>query len=132
MTVRFIDLPEIPLTDALRQSIYDRDGRRCAACGREEGLTIQHRKNRGSGGTDRFNGCAFLLTLCGGCNLALENDATFAKTGRRNGWKIGNGDDPAAIEVYYAVERAWFLLDAERPLRVPARGSAEDVPEDWR
>lgn len=80
----------------VRTQVFERDLKCCVACGSSYGLTIQHRINRGMGGSKTLDGYANLLTLCFACNTALESDAAFAEKGRRMGWKVhrNRGDRP--------------------------------------
>lgn len=56
--------------DAVRQSVFDRDGRACKECGAVDDLSIDHIVPRSKGGThDEVN----LQTLCRRCNSAKNN-----------------------------------------------------------
>lgn len=98
------------------EQMYERDNGSCLACGRVDRLTTQHRHNRGAGGVHRAGEAeserpSNRITLCFGCNEALERDARFARTGRDMGWKLVEGEDPAAVAVYHVWFREWRLLD---------------------
>lgn len=58
------------VTEAKRQEIFDRDGRRCTECGATERLSLDHIIARSKGGTDDDDN---LTTLCGRCNAAKNN-----------------------------------------------------------
>jgi hypothetical protein len=103
-----------------RWDVFNRDRLTCVAlafgtapwpC--SGGLTIQHRRNRGAGGSHAVNGPQWLVAMCSGHNGLLESDAEFAALGRALGWKLEEGEDPLEVAVFYNDERAWRLLDAE-------------------
>lgn len=98
------------------QEMYDRDSGQCMACGTTRGLTTQHRLNRKMGGRQGDAKVASeapsnRMTLCFGCNTALERDERFARTARRMGWKLEEHEDPARVAVFHAGFREWRLLD---------------------
>lgn len=90
-----------------------RDGRRCLHCGTTEGLTVQHRANRGHGGSRSAESPANGIILCGLLNGRLESDPDAAELARLAGWKLSRHVDPAAWPVWDAVARVWWLLDHE-------------------
>lgn len=98
------------------RSVKERDGFRCAAegphCTRFTGLTIQHRANRGMGGSELRDGLENLLTLCATCNVLLEQDARWAEIGRERGWKLFSWENPARVAVWFAWAGEWRVLDA--------------------
>ena len=105
------------------QEMYARDNGACVACGRTTGLTTQHRHNRGQGGVHGAGEAASerpsnRCTLCFDCNQALERDARFAQTGRRNGWKLTEGEDPAKVAIFVVLFREWRRLDDEGGYRI--------------
>lgn len=53
------------ITNAVRKSVYRRDGYRCALCDSTRGLQIHHVMSRGQGGT---NHPMNLITLCWVCH----------------------------------------------------------------
>lgn len=61
--LRFQARPAIP--DAVRQYVYDRDGRRCLHCGTTESLSLDHVHPYSLGGSDEPSN---LQTLCRPCN----------------------------------------------------------------
>lgn len=102
-------------TPAVRADVYLRDAHLCASCGRGVALTLQHRRRRGMGGVQGDAAAAArdypnLLTLCNGCNVALEQDAHFAKSGQRFGWRLLDGEDPGRVAVWFVWAREWRLL----------------------
>jgi 5-methylcytosine-specific restriction endonuclease McrA len=60
---RFQERPAIP--DAVRQFVYDRDGRRCLHCGTARALSLDHIHPYSLGGSDEPDN---LQTLCRPCN----------------------------------------------------------------
>lgn len=101
------------VTAKSRALVFSRDGERCASCGVHSPLSIQHRKNRQMGGSTQRNNLSNLLTLCVGCNSALESDATFRTSGLRMGWKLQSWDDDSQIAVFVQWAHEWRLLDDE-------------------
>lgn len=108
----------MPVTVADRRAVFARDGGRCAACGRTDCLTIQHRIDRQMGGSKFRDGFTFWLTLCLFCNDRLEQDAKFAAKGRSLGWKLRTTEKPAELAVYIAWQREWHLLDTAGNFKV--------------
>ena len=96
-----------------RETVFERDQYRCAACSNPSSLEIQHRINRGMGGDPKgfLNRFSNLLTLCHYCNTGLESDAEFAAKGRDNGWKLHRWQRPEWWPVYYAWADEWRRLD---------------------
>jgi len=103
------------ITPKLRQMIYDRDGNCCVACGSFDNLTLQHRINRGMGGSKLYDSPAHLVTMCLACNLGLESDYGQAERGRFNGWKISRNTKPIANpeSIPVKIGNEWFYLDNE-------------------
>lgn len=124
-----------------RFRVYERDGGACIAgpvdC--SPGLTLQHRLNRGMGGSELRDGYENLTTLCGLHNARLEQDAAFASLGRRLGWKLGAGEDPFVVALFSALWGGWRLLDgaggwswASARDREERDRLAEDRYAEWR
>lgn len=105
-----------------RDRVFERDGGMCAACGTTYGLSLQHRANRGAGGSKKAECFSNYLTLCWEHNARLEGDALFAAKGRAYGWKCRRNVlmTPAEQPVWYVYERAWFHLEVDGTrLRLP-------------
>lgn len=97
--------------DAKRFRRYlDRDGG-CIHCGELEAVAPHHRRNRGMGGSKQRDVPSNIVVLCSVLNGKLESDAAWATRARKWGWKLGNGDDPLEVPVWYPVMGAWFWLD---------------------
>jgi hypothetical protein len=62
------------------------------------------------GGSKLRDNLANLLTLCVGCNTALEADASFRTSGLHMGWKLNSWDDENRVPVYIQPAREWRLL----------------------
>lgn len=90
-----------------------RDGRRCAHCGIEVNLTVQHRANRGMGGRRSAERMSNGIILCWAANTALESHAAAAAYARECGWKVSKHADPSEVPVWDAVDQCWWLLDDE-------------------
>ena len=96
-------------TLTVRNAVYDRDGRACVACRRTDGLSFQHRRAVGMGGSKIQPGATDGLTLCVPCNEACEH---YMQTlALAYGWKVRKWADPGKVPVYSPHEWAWFLLD---------------------
>lgn len=92
--------------------LLKRDGY-CWHCGREDDtLIIQHRSNKGFGGSKRLDNAANLIILCSAFNNLIESDAKAAGMALRYGWKLSRYDRATDKPVYNIVENKWyFLLD---------------------
>ncbi len=98
------------ITRTVRAKVFARDAY-CLHCGLTEGLTIQHRINRGAGGSKLRDHPANLIALCGLSNGLLESDAAFAQTGIIHGWKLRSWEDPFTTPVLDAVTGRYWTLD---------------------
>lgn len=99
-------------TRHVRATVYERDGNRCITCGTSYGLTVQHRQATGMGGRVRRPTPSELVTAC------LRDNQEYESTGQGRALQYGikvrrniGGMTVAQVPVYYALERAWFLLD---------------------
>lgn len=110
--------------------VYNRDDWQCVHCGTTQGLSIQHRKNAGMGGSKKAHTPANLVTLCLLENLAMEADVLKARTARYYGWKLNSYENPENEPVYYAPKDAWYTLDNEGGMKEtsPVEVHTEDVP----
>jgi 5-methylcytosine-specific restriction endonuclease McrA len=99
------------IPDKVRKLIFERDGGKCPHCGETEAIGLQHRINRGAGGSKLLDIPANLLTFCNSANAAMESNADFAKTARYNGWKLSRWDDPTGTAFYDATDGMWHLID---------------------
>jgi len=100
------------VNDRLRKIVYARDGHACWHCGATDGLSIQHRANKGMGGSKTRDRLDNLLTFCLEGNQRMEADASFANQARDNGWKLPSWttyDSP----VWSAWQKKWFVIDAD-------------------
>lgn len=103
-------------TTETRQGVYFRDGFRCVICGVTEGLTFQHRRAVGMGGTKNLPAPVDGLTLCARCNNACE--AELQSTALANGWKVRRWANPEHVPVYFPGELAWFRLEGVSRVRI--------------
>lgn len=122
----------VPTLEAQQARCRERDGNRCARCGRPApagNRQHQHRDPRGMGGrpdvlAHRLSG---LVLLCGwsatdpdGCHYWAE--AHLTPVDRREGFRVPAGVDPLEWPVHYW--DGWFLLDDEggrTPCNPPAQ-----------
>lgn len=123
-----------PVPEALRQAVYDRDGRACWRCGRANRLTLDHICPVSLGGTDTS---ANLRTACFPCNRA--RGVTYTRTDRPRppvvfacaGCNIWLRDGLDAPDCRYVYVHAWCarchgLSESVAPL-------VDWVPSDiWR
>lgn len=104
-------------TTQTRASVYLRDGYRCVACGAVDGLTFQHRRAVGMGGSKNVPAPVDGLTLCGSCNARCESD--LQDMALANGWKVRRWvSSPERIPVYYPHEFAWVRFEGINRVRV--------------
>lgn len=85
----------------IRDAVYERDGQMCVACGSTSNLTLQHRKNRGMGGSKLLDTPQNLIVLCAVENQLLESDPLFAYDGRGKGFKLFSYLEPLDCPVMY-------------------------------
>lgn len=99
----------------VRQTILDRDAYTCWRCGRDVtavGYNLQHRDNRGRGGTrdPRINWPSNGIVLCGsattGCHGWVEHNGLAAE---KLGWAVQSWADPESVPVYHAAH-GWMLV----------------------
>ena len=101
-----------------REIVYERDGYRCARCGRHAGngpMSIQHRRARGMGGSKapNTNSPSNLILLCGdgvrGCHGHIEQNRDEA---RHTGFNVPQFvANPESIPVTYWDGRTYKLND---------------------
>lgn len=111
-----------------RETVYRRDWSRCVAAESgtcQGGLTLQHRVNRGMGGSSGVgDGPQWFVTMCAYHNGLLESSADAAARGRWAGWSLPHLRAPevlARLVLKYPVlygDGTWWFLDAEG-LRIP-------------
>jgi hypothetical protein len=93
-----------------RQALIKRDLGLCWHCGSSE-VTVQHRANRGMGGSKLMDNPANLILLCWFVNFEMEASDKKAREAEAAGWKISKYADPTSITVWHQPSQAWFLLD---------------------
>lgn len=98
------------ITPTVRRAVFARD-QHCLHCGLTDGLTIQHRINRGAGGSKHRDNPANLIALCGLSNQLLEADAARAQAGRDHGWKLRSWEDPLTVPVLDVLTGQWWTLN---------------------
>jgi len=122
-----------------RPIVYKRDGRCCVVDGLFEavrwpcagGLTVQHRRGKGMGGSALGDDPKSLVVMCGFHNVLQTADADFAKRCVELGWAVprwvADQHKLSRIPVKYC--DGWFLLtDVDR---VPiSENTAQAILED--
>lgn len=103
-------------TDKVSRGVKERDGERCVSCGTAWGLTFQHRRAVGMGGSKLRPGYADGLAACLDCNTRFEQDLqTLALL---NGWKVRKWvQDPSRVPYYHAHTGQWYSLESDWPAR---------------
>ncbi|KAA9133735.1 hypothetical protein [Microbacterium caowuchunii] len=105
-------------TAKVRRETYQRDEHRCASCGARDGLTFQHRRAVGMGGSKVRPTIGDGLTACGLCNARYESDMRAAAMA--HGWKVARWVyRPERVPVWDFVTHQWYRLDAVLPVRYP-------------
>jgi hypothetical protein len=94
-----------------RASLFKRDEEQCWHCGTTEQLTVQHRVNRGMGGSNRRDNPANLILLCWFVNFEMEASSRAAESARLAGWKVDRGGVPDLTPVFHQPTNSWYLLD---------------------
>jgi hypothetical protein len=98
-------------TTGIRQGTYTRDNNRCVSCTARTGLTFQHRRGVGAGGTKLSPSIEDGLTACMTCNDSYEN--TRQAVALAMGWKVRRWvKHPEYVPVFYFNERSWYVLSA--------------------
>lgn len=122
----------------VRQTILDRDHMACVRCGvaidtGHVGYSLQHRDNRGSGGTSdpRVNWASNGATMCGsgttGCHGWAEDHETEAA---ELGYVVKSWADPATVPML--TPAGWVLLDRngnKHPCPPPPNGDAHQAAQ---
>lgn len=98
------------IPDKVRNLVYERDGGRCVHCGETVAIGLQHRVNKGMGGSRNLDLPSNLLTFCNVGNARLESDPEFAERGRQLGWKLSRWDDPTQVRYFDVTDAEWFHL----------------------
>jgi hypothetical protein len=96
-------------TGGVRAVTYERDRERCVSCGSTTQLEYQHRQATGMGGSKIRPGFTDGLTTCSWCNPRYEG--SWQEEALRCGWKVRKWvADTAAVPVWYATEKQWYVL----------------------
>jgi hypothetical protein len=93
-----------------REALVKRDNGVCWHCGKDE-VTVQHRANRGMGGSKQMDNAANLILLCWFVNFEMEASDKKAREAERYGWKISRYADPTSIPVWHYPSQSWILLN---------------------
>lgn len=118
------------VSKAVCDLVYRRDQYQCVHCGAVDGLSLQHRINRGMGGSKYRDTPANLVVMCAVHNALLESDPALAHDARWKGWKLASWEQPTRCAVFYAPLGEWFLLDDDGGLAPadPVVPGVDDVP----
>lgn len=105
-------------TAATRRAVAERDQHRCLLCGTLDGLTFQHRRAVGMGGSkvqpSPVDGCV----LCAVCNELIERDAQWMVVALARGIKVRKWvTSPDRVPIYVIGDLRWYRL--EGVLRIP-------------
>jgi hypothetical protein len=93
-----------------RQAVLSRDGWVCSmGCG-SRATQVNHRANRGAGGSRSANRVGNACAICADCNFRLEDDAVAARKARELGVKISRHDDPESVPFYSQLFGMWAHL----------------------
>lgn len=106
-----------------RTDVYTRDGYKCVMCHEVEGLSFQHRRAVGMGGSKNLPTTVDGLTLCVTCNTACE--AELQGKALANGWKVRRWANPERVPVYYPYEFTWYRLEGNRRVRISSAVAME-------
>jgi hypothetical protein len=103
--------------------VAPRDGLACAHCGAEDELSVQHRVNKGMGGSKRLERLSNGLILDVRYNVWIEQDAEEGATATRMGWKVSKWDrrDLTTIPYWHWPTAQWWLADDEGGRRPATR-----------
>ena len=124
-----------------RPIVYRRDSRCCVVDGLFEavrwpcagGLTVQHRRGKGMGGSALGDDPKSLVVMCAFHNVLQTADAGFAEVCCRYGWAvprfIADRNDLSRIPVKYV--DGWFLLSGEDRFRVSDETASELMLEAY-
>jgi hypothetical protein len=97
-------------TKVIRDKVLQRDQSTCWHCGETEAISIQHRQNRGMGGSKTRDRLDNLIVLCSAQNLLIESDAMAAALARDYGWKLNSWDHYSQPLLDMNLRR-WYRLD---------------------
>lgn len=124
-------------TPVVRAAVYKRDNHRCVACHAADGLTFQHRRATGMGGSKTRPGAVDGLTLCATCNAACESDMQTVALGY--GWKVRRWASPDLVPVYSPHDFQWYRLEGLTRRPIPGAVAIDlmhavygDAWFDWR
>lgn len=98
------------VSKALRERILKRDNHQCWHCGEVEAISLQHRMNRGMGGSKSLDRTDNLIVLCSSMNTLVESDAAVARQAKEFGWKLSSWDS-FTHPVFNQNELKWYVLD---------------------
>lgn len=104
-------------TAKVRRGVMERDGERCVSCGTAWGLTFQHRRAVGMGGSKKRPTYDDGLAACGPCNARFEAD--LQDQALLNGWKVKRSvTEPSRVPYFHAAEGRWYRLTPSGPWRL--------------
>lgn len=106
------------ISKTIRDKVIKRDGY-CLHCGEDEAISINHRKNRGMGGSKNLDRLDNLVVVCSWLNERMEGSAYFREYGVEMGWKLLQFQD-FSEPVFDACTGVWYVLDLN--------GGREEVP----
>lgn len=96
-------------TAAVRRDMYVRDNGQCYTCGAVDGLSFQHRRADGMGGSKVQPGVPDGVTACIICNGRYETDLQTIALGY--GWKVRKWADPLLVPAFHAPTYTWYRFE---------------------
>lgn len=109
-----------------RPKIARRDGDYCPHCGATDGLTVQHRRRKGSGGNNDGERPSNGIILCWAMNDAEANTPAGRALAARYGWGLRQHEEPSEVPVFDAMTATWWMLADDWTRREPTPAEVEE------
>ncbi len=111
-----------------RPVVFRRDGKECVVAGLFEavkwpcggGLTVQHRRSRGMGGSALGDSPEALVSMCAFHNVLQTADSDFDKICKQYGWSVPRWtfEQHAMNRIPVKYADGWFLLSGSDRFRI--------------
>lgn len=98
------------VSKSIRLKVLKRDNNQCWHCGEVEAISLQHRQNRGMGGSKQLDRLDNLIVLCSSMNSLIESKSEAAYEAKDFGWKLSSWDS-FEMPVFNRNEGKWYRLD---------------------